>query len=196
MHHLRDWIWERLRRWRTFKGLQPSKPHWLYPIWTAAVVPKPPAAAPPTASTTFTFIFSFTFIRHTLVIPHKVQIANKRWSLRQGVFSFCLRTYNLMKTPERNGPEQTGQWNIRPAKRAITKWTRVSGESRLRRWCLLGISCLILNRVLKFQIWPPLFGIFLKCGYMGGVVGVLWERLERLYPLFLFYLFKVFPRTL
>lgn len=58
---------------------------------------------------------------------------------------------------------------------------------------LLGISCLVLNRVLKFQIWPPLFGIFFKCGYMGGVVGVLWERLERLYPLFLFYLFKVFP---
>lgn len=25
MRHLRDWIWERLRLWRTFKGLQPSK---------------------------------------------------------------------------------------------------------------------------------------------------------------------------
>lgn len=40
MRHLRDWIWVRLRLWRTFKGLQPSRLHWLYPIWTAAVLPK------------------------------------------------------------------------------------------------------------------------------------------------------------
>lgn len=57
----------------------------------------------------------------------------------------------------------------------------------------------------RFQIWPPLYVIyffllfrvflffFTNCGYM---VGVVWERLERLYPLFLFYLLKVFPYTL
>lgn len=93
-----------------------------------------PCCGPPTASTTFTLIFSFPFIRHTLVISHKFQIVNKQWSLRHGVFSCCLRTYNVMKTLKRNGVEQTGQWNIRPAKRTITKWG--SGGSLQRRWCL------------------------------------------------------------
>lgn len=97
------WEVEYGRNW-DFGGLlrdcSQANPHWLYPIWTGAVLPKP-LPWPQTAPTTFTFIFSFPFIRHTLVIPHKFQIVNKQWSLREGLFSCCLRTYNVLKTLER-----------------------------------------------------------------------------------------------
>lgn len=60
------------------------------------------------------FIFSFPFIGRT---PN----CEQTWSLRRSVFSCGLRTYNLMKALERNGPEQTGQRNIRPATKASAK---------------------------------------------------------------------------
>lgn len=173
MRHLRDWTWERLRLWRTFKGLQPSKPHWLYPIWTAADLPDPIATAPPTASTTFTFIFSFPFIRHTLVIPHELQIVNKQRSLRQGVFSCCLWTHNLLKTLRgMDWTKLASETSNQP--RELSPYELKFGESLQRCRCC-SVPIVSYCRNLQWQQISNLASIVwvsFKCGYMGGVVGV------------------------
>lgn len=92
IEHGRDWDFGGLLRdcSQANPSLNPPPPHWLYPIWTAAVLPKL-LPQPPTASTTFTFLFSVSpFIRHILWYS---SINSKLWTnrdlLRQGVFSCC-----------------------------------------------------------------------------------------------------------
>lgn len=110
----------------------------------------------------------------------------------------CLRTYNLTKPLQRNGLEGTGQWK---------QPTNQDGSRQINSRFWRGVD-LLTDQMLeshvvslanfKFGIhcmgcFLFVFFFFFKCGYTDGVVGVLWERLERLYPLFLFYLLKFSP---
>lgn len=55
MHHLRDWIWERLRLWRIFKGLQTNSTDW----FKQQLRYLNPRCGPLTSHTTLTIKFDF-----------------------------------------------------------------------------------------------------------------------------------------
>lgn len=79
MRHLRDWIWERLKLWRTFKGLQPSKP----PTPTDCIQFEQQLLYPNPQLLPFTIYFS--------VSP----LSGIHWPLRQSVFFWCKWTFDL-----------------------------------------------------------------------------------------------------
>ena len=190
--HLRDWIWARLRLWRTFKGLQPSKPPLTVSDMNSSCFTWTPAAVPPRLLPQLSPIFSVSRLSDmNLVIPHK--FFKKTVNSEAGCVPCCLRTYNLTKPLQRNGLEGTGQW-----KQPTNQDSNLQINSKFWRGVDLLGDQLLESHVLSLANFK--FGIhcmgcffFFKCGYTDGVVGVSWERLERLYPLFLFYLLKFSP---
>lgn len=159
MPHLRDWIWERLRLWRTFKGLQPSKPHWLYPFWTAAVLPEPPLTLPPRLLPQHSpFYVQFHIYQ---MYSDNPSLNFRLWTnshlLRQGVF-FLFAFGPIIWW---NGLEQSGQWNIRPAQSNLSFWKKSAGAlMSVGLQIVVPGSCPKIQSDFKFPIWPPFNGIF------------------------------------
>lgn len=161
MHHLRDWIWERLKLWRTFKGLQPSKP------------PPPPLTVSNLNSSCFTqtpncfldfhpLFFCFPFIRSTLAIE------------AERIFLVQMDLWSKSLTLKRNRLEQTVEGYPQPSEQG----SQTNGESAdlLTSLQLLhpkltnlkfGLNCISLFCFvfyIYFEVWIHEWGSLGKIG--------------------------------
>ena len=93
MRHPRDWIWERLRLWRTFKGLQPSKtPTDCIRFEQQLFYLNPPATTPPWLLPRLYFQSPVYLSDISLVICLKFQIVNKQTVISEPGRVFLLLT--------------------------------------------------------------------------------------------------------